>query len=174
MSVSESCWMGKLKESPIGPIWIAATNIGVCRVSLWPDRERFESETARSTGRQPIFAPDMVRPAVDQLAAYFSKELTKFELPIDWSVMTTFQEQALRAVFAIPYGRVSRYGDIARQLGKPKAVRAVGRANATNPIPIIIPCHRVLGSDGKLHGFSAPGGLETKAWLLRLEGSWLI
>ncbi len=174
MSAHTACWMGKLEESPVGPIWIAATEKGVCRVSLWPDRERFEAETARLTGCQPIFAPDRVRSAVEQLSAYFRKELTQFDLPIDWSVMTPFQEQALRAVYAIPYGRVCRYGDIARQVGKPKAVRAVGRANATNPIPIIIPCHRVLGSDGKLHGFSAPGGLETKAWLLRLEGSWLI
>ena len=63
---------------------------------------------------------------------------------------------------------------VAAQIGKPKAVRAMGRANATNPMPIIIPCHRVLGSDGKLHGYGGPGGLETKAWLLKLEGAWLL
>jgi methylated-DNA-[protein]-cysteine S-methyltransferase len=80
----------------------------------------------------------------------------------------------LRAVHAIPYGRLSTYGEIAAQIGNPKSVRAVGRANATNPIPIVIPCHRVIGSDGKLHGYGAPGGLETKAWLLRMEGSWLL
>lgn len=88
--------------------------------------------------------------------------------------MMPFQQEALQVVSEIDYGRTRTYGDIARQLGKPKAVRAVGRANATNPMPIIIPCHRVLGADGRLHGFSAPGGVETKAWLLRLEGSWLI
>ncbi len=66
------------------------------------------------------------------------------------------------------------YADVAQQIGQPKAVRAVGRANATNPMPIIIPCHRVLGSDGRLHGYGGPGGLDTKAWLLRLEGAWLL
>jgi methylated-DNA-[protein]-cysteine S-methyltransferase len=74
----------------------------------------------------------------------------------------------------VPFGRQSTYREIAEQLGQPGAVRAVGRANATNPIPIVIPCHRILGADGKLHGYSAPGGLETKAWLLRHEGSWLL
>lgn len=174
MSVRACCWTGVLEDSPIGSIWIAATEKGVAGVSLWPDKERFEAEMARLTGRRPTFAQEMVSSAADQLSAYFRKEQTQFELPIDWSVMTPFQELVLRAVYAIPYGRISRYGDIARQVGRPKAVRAVGRANATNPIPIIIPCHRVLGSDGKLHGYSAPNGLETKAWLLRLEGSWLL
>ena len=93
---------------------------------------------------------------------------------MDWSVLTPFQAEVLQAVYTIPYGRLLTYKDIAEQIGKPGAVRAVGRANATNPMPIIIPCHRVLGADGKLHGYSAPGGLETKAWLLRLEGSWLL
>jgi len=77
-------------------------------------------------------------------------------------------------VVAVQNGRYVTYKEIAQRIGKPKAVRAVGRANATNPMPIIVPCHRILGSDGKLHGFSAPGGLETKAWLLKHEGSWLL
>jgi methylated-DNA-[protein]-cysteine S-methyltransferase len=109
-----------------------------------------------------------------QLTEYFDGQRQRFELDIDWSVMTPFQQEALQIVFDIEYGRTRTYGDIAQQLGNPKAVRAVGRANATNPIPIIIPCHRVLGADGRLHGYSAPGGVETKAWLLRLEGSWLL
>ncbi len=88
--------------------------------------------------------------------------------------MTPFQIEALQKVYEIEYGRTLTYGDVAKQLDKPGASRAVGRANATNPMPIIVPCHRVLGSDGKLHGYGGPGGLETKAWLLRLEGSWLI
>jgi methylated-DNA-[protein]-cysteine S-methyltransferase len=88
--------------------------------------------------------------------------------------MTPFQQTALQAVFTIPYGRLRTYGPIAQEIGKTGAVRAVGRSNATNPRPIIVPCHRVLGADGKLHGCSAPGGLDTKAWLLRLEGSWLL
>jgi methylated-DNA-[protein]-cysteine S-methyltransferase len=121
-----------------------------------------------------VVAVEKIAAAAGQIGAYLRREREAFDLQIDWSVLTPFQELALRAVFAIPYGQLSSYGEIARQIGKPRAVRAVGRANATNPMPIVIPCHRVLGSDGKLHGYGAPGGLETKAWLLRLEGNRLI
>ncbi len=108
------------------------------------------------------------------VTAYLRGERRDFDLPLDWSKMTPFQRAALARVYVVPYGRTSTYGTIAEELGQPGAVRAVGRANATNPIPIIIPCHRILGADGKLHGYGARGGLETKAWLLRLEGSWLL
>jgi methylated-DNA-[protein]-cysteine S-methyltransferase len=171
---AEYVWMGAMEETPLGRIWTAVSPQGLVAISLWPDRERFETEVAKSTGCAPIYEPKRVTAVADQLHQYFHKERQKFDLPIDWSVMTPFQETVLRAVYGIPYGRVLTYKDVAQQIGKPKAVRAVGRANATNPMPIVIPCHRVLGSDGKLHGFSAPGGLATKAWLLRLEGSWLI
>ncbi len=171
---NEPVWMGMIEETPLGRIWTAVSPQGLVAVSLWPERERFATEVTKLTGRAPIFEPERVTAVTTQLRQYFEKERQQFDLPIDWSVMTPFQETALRAVYAIPFGRILTYKDVAQQIGKPKAVRAVGRANATNPMPIIIPCHRVLGSDGKLHGFSAPGGLETKAWLLRLEGSWLI
>jgi O-6-methylguanine DNA methyltransferase len=74
-------------------------------------------------------------------------------------------------VYAIPYGEVLTYADIAAQIGHPHASRAVGRANATNPMPLVIPCHRVIGRDGKLHGYGGRGGLQTKEWLLRMEGA---
>ena len=92
-------------------------------------------------------------------------------MSIDWSVLTPFQERALRATYDIPYGRVKTYGEIAQLLGNPRAARAVGRAEATNPMPLVIPCHRVIGSDGGLHGYGAGEGLATKAWLLELESS---
>jgi methylated-DNA-[protein]-cysteine S-methyltransferase len=144
---------------------------------LWDGGERFAEEVTRLTGETPdLTAPPgpVVTAALEQLAAYLRGELRDFDLPLDWSPMTPFQREALAHVFAVPFGRTSTYGTIAAELGRPGAVRAVGRANATNPIPIVIPCHRILGSDGKLHGYGARGGLETKAWLLRLEGSWLI
>ncbi len=103
------------------------------------------------------------------LQAYFAGKHHAFPLPIAWQILSPFQRRALQAVFAIPYGETRTYGEIATQIGQPGAARAVGRAVATNPMPIVIPCHRVISASGKLHGFSGPGGLRTKARLLALE-----
>lgn len=169
--------IGRLDNTPVGTIWVAASAEGLVAVSLWDDEVKFLAEVAKLTGETPDATatpnPHVVT-ALTELDAYLRGELREFSAQIDWSIMKLFQREALELVFAVPYGRTTTYGAIANQLGKPGAVRAVGRANATNPLPIIIPCHRVLGSDGKLHGYGARGGLETKAWLLRLEGSWLI
>jgi methylated-DNA-[protein]-cysteine S-methyltransferase len=143
-------------------------------VSLWDDEEKFAAQVQKLTGSMPHLAPERVTAVTTQIREYLHQDRREFSLPIDWSVLTPFQAAALKVVAGIAYGRTLTYRDVAEKIGKPKAVRAVGRANATNPMPLVIPCHRVLGSDGKLHGFSAPGGLETKAWLLRMEGSWLI
>ena len=167
-------WMGMVEDTPLGRIWTAVSEQGLVAVDLWGDRARFEAQVMKLTGAVPMMEPERVTAVTTQLRQYLNKEREQFDVPIDWSVMTPFQETALRVVVGIGYGRTLTYQDVARLIGKPKAVRAVGRANATNPIPLVIPCHRVLGSDGKLHGYGAPGGLETKAWLLRLEGSWLI
>lgn len=101
-----------------------------------------------------------------QLAAYFGGELTCFTLPLS-PRGTAFQQQVWEALRTIPYGQTRSYGEVARQIGKPQASRAVGAANGRNPLPIVIPCHRVIGSTGTLTGFG--GGLEAKAVLLRLE-----
>lgn len=174
MKKAKNSWAGRLNVTPLGPIWLAANDHGLVAISLWDDRDRFYSEVRRLVGGEPDWAPDRLGEAGRQLLAYLNGELEVFDVAIDWSVLTPFQEKVLRVVEGIPYGQLSTYGKIAREIGKPQAVRAVGRANATNPMPIVIPCHRVLGADGRLHGYGAPGGLETKAWLLRLEGSWLI
>ena len=169
--------VGKLDETPLGTIGVACADAGLVAVSLWDGDTRFAGEVVRLTGAAPdTTAPPgpVVAAALAQLAAYLRGERRDFDLPLDWSTMTPFQPAALARVCAVPYGRTSTYGTIANELGQPGAVRAVGRANATNPLPIIIPCHRILGADGKLHGYGARGGLETKAWLLRLEGSWLL
>lgn len=169
--------LGKLDNTPVGTVWVAASPAGLISISLWDDETRFMAEVARLTGQSPDPAAKpgpIVTAALTELDAYLRGELRQFTTPIDWSVAKPFQRQALELVCAVPYGQTSTYGAIAAQLGRPGAVRAVGQANATNPIPIIIPCHRILGADGKLHGYGARGGLETKAWLLRREGSWLI
>jgi methylated-DNA-[protein]-cysteine S-methyltransferase len=111
---------------------------------------------------------------IHQMQEYFAGSCQVFDLPIDYSAMNLFQADVLQLTGAIPYGTTCSYGDLARRLGKPGESRAVGVALATNPLPIIIPCHRVLSADGRLRGYSGPGGLETKAWLLQLEGARLL
>lgn len=108
------------------------------------------------------------------LLSYFNGECPPVDFPIDWLQFTPFQRKALEVVAAIPYGKVLTYTDVARSIQKPTAVRAVAHANATNPMPIVIPCHRVIGSDRRLHGYSGPGGLEFKAYLLKLEGQSIV
>jgi len=169
--------IGKLENTPVGRIWIAASDDWLVVISLWDEPERFLAYIALFTGEVPNpGAPSnrIVRTAVAELDAYLRGELREFTTPIEWAILKPFQREVLERVMAVPYGHTTNYGTIAERIGRPGAMRAVGRANATNPIPIIIPCHRILGADGKLHGYGARGGLETKAWLLRLEGSWLI
>jgi len=111
--------------------------------------------------------PAGARPYIQQLTEYFDGERTSFDLDIDWSGVPQFHQQVLKMVRTIPYGRTRTYKQLAMVLGKPGAIRAVGQANGRNPIAIIIPCHRVLGSNGQLTGYAY--GLELKRQLLELE-----
>jgi methylated-DNA-[protein]-cysteine S-methyltransferase len=120
----------------------------------------------RDPGPDWIYNEEPFATVREQLAEYFSGERKDFDLPLALQG-TEFQVSVLEALQGIPYGETTSYGAIAKQIGRPKAVRAVGAANGRNPIPIIVPCHRVIGSSGDLTGFG--GGLDTKAALLRLE-----
>ncbi len=115
-------------------------------------------------------SPGEILPVVQWLVDYFYGKQIKPEFPIDWSRFSPFQRRTLESVVAIPYGDVVTYRELAIKIDRPSAVRAVAHANATNPLPIVIPCHRVIGSDRRLHGYSGPGGLAFKAFLLTLEG----
>ena len=106
---------------------------------------------------------------VQQFQDYFEGRLKSFSLPLAWDSITGFRRDVLQVVAGIPFGKLTTYGEIARIVGKPGAAQAVGAAVGSNPWLIVVPCHRVIGSDRKLHGFSAVGGLETKTWLLRHE-----
>lgn len=110
---------------------------------------------------------DIIVEASQQLQAFFSGRLKSFDLPLDLSCGTDFQQEVWQAVLDIPYGQTRSYGDIARLLDNPGAIRAIGRANGANPIPIIVPCHRVIGSDGSLTGYVY--GTEVKRRLLAIE-----
>ena len=106
----------------------------------------------------------------NELLGYLTGKITNMDIPINWSIFQPFQKAVLQQACEISFGTIKAYGQLAEYLGNVNNSRAVGAALGKNPIPIIIPCHRVIGADGSLHGYSAPGGLSTKAWLLKLEG----
>jgi methylated-DNA-[protein]-cysteine S-methyltransferase len=167
-------FIGEIPSTRLGNIWIALSKRGLVAVEFQVDQEAFSSWLK---SRMKNMVVDVVTDegrtaeAREQLVEYLNGTRQDFTVPIDWSFLTPFQEDVLRITYAIPYGKTITYGEIAHSLGKTKAARAVGRAEATNPMPLVIPCHRVVGSDGGLHGYGGPGGIETKAWLLQLECS---
>ena len=157
----------QLPSTPLGPVNVAWTARGVLAAEIGDDLSAFAARIGERLGVIPILMDS--GPVRAQIEEYLHGQRTAFELEIDWSLCTPFQRQVLEQQLAIPYGETRTYGQLATQIGKPQAARAVGRAGATNPIPLIIPCHRVIGSDGNLRGYGAPGGIRTKAWLLELE-----
>ncbi|MDZ7290257.1 MAG: methylated-DNA--[protein]-cysteine S-methyltransferase [candidate division KSB1 bacterium] len=159
-----------------GPMLVAVTARGVCLIQF-TDKSAFEVEEMLRQ-RQPevwIKRDQLLTAAmIQELQLYLQRKLSRFTIPIDWRLVTSeFQRQVLQLTSRIPYGQVYTYGEIAQKLGKPKSARAVGQALGANPIPIVVPCHRVLASSGKLGGYSGrPGeeGLKLKRRLLQLEG----
>lgn len=164
-------WIGSAEHQRLGPLWVAASPLGVRALYMQANEETVRAHWPE---REVIVDPSRVALPLAQLQEYLAGRRRSFDLAIDWSILTLFQEEVLRLVCAIPYGQTRTYQQLADELDKPGAARAVGQANATNPIPLIIPCHRVLGSDGGLHGYGGAGGVETKAWLLALEGNRLL
>jgi O-6-methylguanine DNA methyltransferase len=156
-------------ESPVGLVWIAAVDGAVCAVGLGPDQPTpFFAWLHEQFGPGPALdRPAALAPATAQLREYFSRIRRTFDLPLELRG-TPFQTAVWEAVACIPYGEVTTYGEIAARLGRPDAARAVGAAVGANPLPIVIPCHRVIGADGSLTGYG--GGLKVKAALLALEG----
>jgi len=152
----------KTMKSPVGRLKLIASQRGLAAI-LWEndDPKRVRLAPLVEDKNHPVLLE-----AERQLNDYFAGKLRKFSLRFDFAG-TDFQKEVWRALAAIPFGDTRSYGEIARQIGRPKAVRAVGAANGRNPISIIVPCHRVIGSNGKLTGFA--GGLETKAFLLKTE-----
>lgn len=165
----KTIFIGNTGSTPLGDLWAAMSAEGLVAVIFPSTREQFTAWLLKHHAAEIEFAPENVREALNQLREYADGTRRDFTLPIDWSVLNPFQRKALRLTFDIPYGETRTYKEIALELGNPRAARAVGRAEATNPMPVVLPCHRVVGSDGRLHGYGAGEGLPTKEWLLKLE-----
>ncbi|MFG3344720.1 methylated-DNA--[protein]-cysteine S-methyltransferase [Streptomyces sp. NPDC048018] len=159
--------------SVIGPLLLAATDRGLVSVVFHADervRQRALERLAAALGGELVeSASGRLAEPIRQLAAYFDGGLRSFDVKLDWTLVTGFHRQVLRELAdGVPYGSVVGYGDLARRVGQPAAAQAVGAAMGSNPLPLVVPCHRVVGSDGGIGGFG--GGLETKRRLLALEG----
>jgi methylated-DNA-[protein]-cysteine S-methyltransferase len=155
-------------DTPVGPLYLAASDRGLCAISFRRSLDDFRQGIQRR-GFRPEPGPERVREAVKQLREYFAGQRRRFDVTVDLAGQTPFQRQVLEATAKVQAGSVVSYGDIARAIGRPRATRAVGAALGQNPVPIVVPCHRIIGSDGGLHGYG--GGLDVKEKLLRLEGA---
>ena len=150
-------------DSPVGPLLVAASDAGLHAIVFPENRHPVRVGDDWTRGRHAL-----IDEARRQLAAYFAGERRDFDLPLA-PRGTEFQRAVWQALAAIPYGRTASYAELAARVGRPGAARAVGAANGRNPLPIVLPCHRVIGAGGDLTGFG--GGLPTKRYLLALEGA---
>ena len=156
-------------DTPVGPVLVAASDLGLCEVGYLAHRERDEVlSEIEMRGLFPVENQASVRPATDQLNEYFAGERHDFDLPIDFGAVTPFTRDVLNATTRVPFGHVLTYGEIARRIGKPGASRAVGNALGRNPLPVVVPCHRIVRADGSMGWYT--GGVGIKRRLLALEG----
>lgn len=151
-------------DSPLGPMRVAASPQGVCGVWFEGQRHQPDASTWPIAANHPL-----LQQARTQLTEYFTGLRRQFDLPLDLSAGTPFQQAVWHALLSLPFGKTCSYGALSAQLGRPTAVRAVSSAVGRNPLSIVVPCHRVLGANGALTGYA--GGLDRKAALLKLEGA---
>jgi methylated-DNA-[protein]-cysteine S-methyltransferase len=160
-----------LDDTPIGSLLVGVSDRGLCRVHFDPDPERELDDLARRFGPRVLRSPKAVDRAKLELDEYFAGRRHGFDLELDLRGTPDFYQRVLAELAEVPYGTTTTYGTLAAQVGAPKAARAVGTVMNRNPVPIVLPCHRVVGASGSLTGYG--GGLERKEWLLRLEGALL-
>ena len=165
----DKIYIGSANIAPLGEVWVAVTEKGLFRLQFPSTAEKFKAVVSKDTSAQLVWDEKQTNPVLKQLQEYAAGRRKDFTLQIDWTDVGDFQRLALEATALIPYGATATYKQIAEKAGKPNGARAAGRAEATNRVPLVIPCHRVLGSDGKLHGYGAGNGLATKEWLLKHE-----
>jgi methylated-DNA-[protein]-cysteine S-methyltransferase len=157
-------------DSPLGRLMVASTPRGLVRVSYsqFRDDDAVLADLARRVSPRVLEAPARLDGARRELDEYFEGRRTEFDLPIDWALTRGFTTEVLRATAAVGFGQTTTYAEVAGAAGSPRAVRAAGNSLGSNPMPIVVPCHRVLRTGGALGGYT--GGVERKEFLLRLEG----
>lgn len=173
-SPSAPRWSAAVQDTPLGAITCVVSESGLTNVFFMG-----EDAVRQALDRQMMFNPPQGRKhlldlALHQIAAYLCGEPQSFDLPFDFEGCSEFQQEVLVEVSRIPYGSVLTYGQLAGRVGGLQMARAVGRAVAANPLPLVVPCHRVLASEGHLGGYSGHKGVQTKAWLLQMEGYLLV
>jgi len=169
-SPSLKVYLDELNHTPLGDLRFAVSSLGLVAIE-WAKSQRELDAYLLRLKADVATNSKITCPYAKEIGEYLKGKRRKFTFSIDWSTLRPFQMKALLAVYEIPYGETRTYAEIAAQIGHPHAYRAVGRANATNPMPLVIPCHRVIGADGKLHGYGGGDGLPTKEWLLKMEGA---
>lgn len=160
-----------LVDTPVGAVLVAVTERGLCRISYDADPELELDRLARSFGVRVLRSARPIDAARRQLDEYFDGTRQRFDLAVDIELLADFNRRVLRELARVPYGEVVTYGELAARAARPRAARAVGTVMNRNPLPIVLPCHRVVGANGKLVGYA--GGLDRKETLLRLEGALL-
>jgi methylated-DNA-[protein]-cysteine S-methyltransferase len=157
-------------DTPVGSLLIASTEIGVVRVAYQrEDHDHVLTQLAVQVGPRILHHPGRLDDAARQIDQYFAGDRRSFDIPLDWRLTTGFRSIVLHHLGHIAYGHTATYGDVARLVGNPRAVRAVGTACATNPLPVVVPCHRVVRSDGTIGAYL--GGADAKAFLLDREAA---
>ena len=152
-------------KSPIGLVTVYRARNGIARVEVGSLVSKCEEGSSQD---------EVLQQCELEFTEYFTGKRKDFNLPLDWSGISSFQADVLHLTLGIPFGEIRTYGEIARALHKPAGSRAVGGALARNPLPILIPCHRVVAASGQLTGYSAANGITTKAWLLEMEGHKIV
>ncbi len=156
-------------DTPVGRLLLAATPRGLVRITFpIESTDTVLEQLAQAISPRVLESPARLDDTRRELDLYFEGKLTDFDLPLDWQLSRGFYRKVLRATARIPYGKTRSYSELARRAGSPRAVRAAGTALGSNPIPIVVPCHRVLRRGGALGGYG--GGLDVKQHLLELEG----
>lgn len=160
-----------LDDTPVGPLIVGVSGRGLCRIGFDPEPEAELDRLAQQFGSRVLRSPSALHRVRAELDEYFAGRRHTFDLELDLRAAPEFHRRVLAELSRVEYGHTTTYGALAARVGSPRAARAVGTVMNRNPVPIVLPCHRVVGASGSLTGYG--GGLDRKEWLLRLEGALL-